>query len=86
MDGFELSELIRDFYRTHKVSQPMIVACTGHVQEDFIKKAWTHEMDEVMPKPVNIEILKDIFKEVICEDATYLRNGENSSSDEINEE
>ena len=52
MDGFESSEMIRDFYRGKKVPQPMIVACTGHVEEQYINKAWTHEIDEVVPKPV----------------------------------
>lgn len=33
LDGFELSDEIRAFYRRVKVPQPMIVACTGHVEE-----------------------------------------------------
>ena len=52
MDGFELSERIRGFYRDCGATQPMIVACTGHVEEEFIKKAWISEIDEVIPKPV----------------------------------
>ena len=43
----------------------MIVACTGHIEEEFIKKAWLHDIDEVLPKPVNIETLSEIFKEII---------------------
>ena len=39
----------------------MIVACTGHVEEEFIKKAWTHEIDEVISKPVNPQVLKDLL-------------------------
>ena len=62
MDGFEEADEIRNFYRINKVAQPMIVACTGHVEEDYIKQAWVHEIDEVIPKPVNAEILKEIFK------------------------
>ena len=65
MDGYEAASEIRNFYRSKKVSQPMIVACTGHVEEEFIKKAWLHDIDEILPKPVNIDILKDIFKEII---------------------
>ena len=36
MDGYELSENIREFYRTNKISQPMIMACTGHIEEQYI--------------------------------------------------
>ena len=35
----------------------MIVACTGHTEEEFIKKAWDSQMDEVLQKPVNIHII-----------------------------
>lgn len=62
MDGFEATEELRSFYRQHKVPQPMIVACTGHVEEDFIKRAWTCEIDEVIPKPINVEKLREVFK------------------------
>ena len=58
MDGFEVADEVRDFYREVEVPQPMIVACTGHVEEQFILKAWTHEIDEVIPKPVKAEILR----------------------------
>ena len=33
MDGYEASQEIRDFYRLKNVPQPMIIACTGHVEE-----------------------------------------------------
>ena len=36
----------------------MIVAITGHVEEEFIKKAWTKGIDEIVPKPVDAELLK----------------------------
>ena len=61
MDGYELTEEIRSYYRHIKVPQPMVVAVTGHVEEEFIKKAWMYEIDEVIPKPVNLENLKQIF-------------------------
>lgn len=53
MDGFESSQAIRDFYREVEVPQPMIVACTGHIEEEYIKQAWLYEIDEVVPKPVS---------------------------------
>ena len=67
MDGYEVAEEIRNFYRLNGVQQPMIVACTGHVEEEFIKKAWTHEIDEVIPKPVNAQILRQIFDVMLFE-------------------
>ena len=35
----------------------MIVACTGHTEEEYIKKAWAHQMDEVVAKPVSIIVI-----------------------------
>ena len=43
----------------------MIVACTGHVEEAYINKAWMHDIDEVVPKPIKLEILKQIFDEIV---------------------
>ena len=43
----------------------MIIACTGHTENEYILKAWKHQMDEVLPKPVKIEIIKEILKEII---------------------
>ena len=70
MDGYESSENIRCLYRKHGVTQPMIVAVTGHVEEAYIKKAWYHEIDEIVPKPVKLDILKQIFEEIIAKENT----------------
>lgn len=43
----------------------MIVACTGHSENEYVKKAWRHQMDEVVAKPANIEVISEILKEVI---------------------
>ena len=43
----------------------MIVACTGHTEEEYIQKAWTYKFDEVIQKPTNIEVLKELLKEII---------------------
>ena len=58
MDGYEVADEVRDFYRSKKIPQPMIAAVTGHVEEQFIRKAWTHEIDEILPKPVRADVLK----------------------------
>ena len=43
----------------------MIVACTGHIEDSFIRKAFEHQMDEVMAKPASIELLEQILEEVV---------------------
>jgi hypothetical protein len=43
----------------------MIVACTGHTEEEYIKKAFICQMDEIIPKPINVLIVKEILKELI---------------------
>lgn len=45
----------------------MIIACTGHCEEEFIKKAWLSDIDEVLPKPVNIDILGNIVRNLVIE-------------------
>ena len=42
----------------------MVIACTGHVEDEYIKKAWRHQIDEVVSKPINIDIVKEILKEI----------------------
>ena len=41
MDGYEVSQEIREFYYVNKAPQPMIIACTGHIEDEFINKAWS---------------------------------------------
>ncbi len=36
MNGYEASDLIREFVRTKKLLQPMIVATTGHTENEYI--------------------------------------------------
>ena len=43
----------------------MIVACTGHVEEEYIQKAWQHGMNEVIGKPVGLDIIKQLISEMI---------------------
>jgi len=33
LDGYQATEKIRNYYRKHNLSQPKIVAVTGHVEE-----------------------------------------------------
>ena len=51
MDGYEASLKIR---KLETIEQPMIVACTGHSEAEYIKKAFRHQMDELVEKPASI--------------------------------
>lgn len=61
MDGYEASDAIRFYCRENTILQPMIVACTGHLEEEFETKAWLHQMDEILPKPVNCATIKELL-------------------------
>ena len=43
----------------------MIIACSGHTEQSFIEKAWKHGIDEFMPKPIKIDVTKEILKEFV---------------------
>lgn len=65
MDGFEATDMIRNFIAGTDVPQPIIIANTGHMDDEYMKKIWSHSMDEFVMKPTNLEILKDILSECI---------------------
>ena len=65
LDGYKATEKIRQYQRKKKCHQPMIIACTGHTEEEYIKKAWRYQFDEVLPNPANIEVIKIIFSEIL---------------------
>ena len=44
----------------------MIIACTGHTEPEYIKKAWEHEMDEVIAKPVPTDVIITILEEMVA--------------------
>ena len=64
-DGFEATDSIRHFCRRNKILQPQIVACTGHTEDEFVAKAFRHEMDEVLSKPVSIHSVSTILNEMV---------------------
>ena len=45
--------------------QPMIVAITGHTEDEYIEKAWENQIDEVVPKPTNVQVISVILSEII---------------------
>ena len=66
MDGFDEAIAVRSFYQEYNVPQPLIVMCTGHVENEFIQRAWTCKIDEVLPKPVDVECLRSIVEGIVC--------------------
>jgi CheY-like chemotaxis protein len=42
MNGYDASDAIRQYVKDRNFMQPMIVACTGHTEDEYIKKAWEH--------------------------------------------
>ena len=56
VDGYEASIKIREFLRENNMNQPKIIACTGHIEEEYKIKAWRYQIDEIISKPIKIEI------------------------------
>ena len=61
MDGYDSTKSIRQLYKKSKLQQPMIIACTGHTEPEYVKKAWQHQMDEIVPKPAHPDVIKSIL-------------------------
>ena len=67
MNGFESTYKIRQYIKSNnsKPPQPMIAALTGHVEMEYIDQAFSYQMDEVISKPANPDIIKQIFSQFI---------------------
>ena len=67
MNGFESTYKIRQYIKgkSTEISQPLIVALTGHVEPEYIDQAFSYQMDEVISKPAKPEIIKEIFSQFI---------------------
>jgi len=65
MDGYDASDLIRHYLTQRNMLQPMIVATTGHTENEYIKKCWVHQIDEVVSKPINVNIIKKVLDDII---------------------
>ena len=58
MDGYEATKKIREFIDEQEVSQPIISAVTGHTEQAYIERAINAGMNQVISKPVDIQVLK----------------------------
>ena len=64
MDGCEASSRIRLHLEEFKIRQPMIVAITGHSEHVYVQKALDSGMNQVLIKPVQVNLLNSIFDEL----------------------
>ena len=60
MDGYEATIKIRNLLFDYKLPQPIISAVTGHTEQEYLNKAFLSGMNQVLSKPVNHELLKDL--------------------------
>ena len=62
MNGFESTHKIRKFLsECNAASQPMIIALTGHIEQEYVDHAFEVKMDEVVEKPTNVEAVREIL-------------------------
>ena len=57
MDGYETTSRIRDMVYRKGILQPIITAVTGHTEQQYLMKAFNNGMNQVLSKPINIQIL-----------------------------
>ena len=60
MDGYETTQEIRNLFYDERLEQPIITALTGHTEQQYIDKAIESGMNQVLSKPVKIDVLKDL--------------------------
>ena len=60
MDGYQATRKIREFLYQNRCIQPIISAVTGHTEQLYVDKAISSGMNQVLSKPVPLEILKDL--------------------------
>jgi CheY-like chemotaxis protein len=60
MDGYEATSKIRSYISSLGINQPIIIAVTGHTEEEYVRRAMSSGMNQVLSKPIIIEVLKDI--------------------------
>ena len=58
MDGYDATINIKRLFRERGIALPLIVAITGHVEPQYIRKAQMSGMDEVFEKPVQVDQIK----------------------------
>lgn len=58
MDGFEATEIIRDFEKSHSLPSTVIYALTAHASINYVEKCSDSGMDGHIGKPIQLESLR----------------------------
>ena len=62
MDGYQATKKIREYLLEKGVDQPLIIAVTGHSEEQYVRKAIYSGMNQVFTKPVKGELVKQLVE------------------------
>ena len=62
MDGYEATMELRDLHNSQV--QPKVIAVSGHVDSQYIEKAWRYDLDEFVYKPFKLSALNKILGEL----------------------
>ena len=58
MDGCDATIRIRKYLANLKIPQPVIIAVTGHTEEQYVKRAIESGMNGVSAKPLDQYLIK----------------------------
>ena len=61
MDGNQATTKIREHLYNQNMIQPIIIGCTGHVEESYVERSIKSGMNQVLSKPISSIILKEIL-------------------------
>lgn len=61
MDGYESCNKIRSYLKSLDLAQPLILAVTGHTEQNYVERAINCGMNLVLSKPINADVLKEIL-------------------------
>ena len=61
MDGYEASNKIRRYLQELNLGQPVILAVTGHTEEEYVQRAIDSGMNQVLSKPLQADVLESIL-------------------------
>lgn len=64
MDGYEATTQIREYLYSQDLAQPIISAITGHTEQAYIDKSILCGMNQVLSKPVQVEVLSHLIREL----------------------
>jgi two-component system, sensor histidine kinase and response regulator len=62
MDGYDATRAIREYLYSMNIEQPIIIAVTGHVDDNIENKGLNCGMNQVVGKPINLDVMKHLLK------------------------